>query len=263
VKPRIFVVDAFTDKPFAGNPAGVCLLETHADDGWMQDLAAEMRHAETAFVRFTGQGHELRWFTPTTEVDLCGHATLASAHVLWSTDRHSKWQPIHFHTKSGVLTARRDGDSIILDFPTEAPEACEPPETLREILGGDPVWVGKNRMDWIAQVRDERAVQALRPDMAAVEALGMRGLIVTAESDAPDVDFVSRFFAPQCGVPEDPVTGSAHCCLAPFWAARLGRESMRGFQASARGGFVGVKLNGDRVELTGQAVTVLEGTLRC
>jgi predicted PhzF superfamily epimerase YddE/YHI9 len=260
VRKRIFVVDSFTDEPFSGNPAGVCLLQQQMSDDWMQSVAAEMRHAETAFVRFTGECHELRWFTPTVEVDLCGHATLAAAHVLWTEDLHSKWQPIQFHTKSGILKARLDGYLGVLDFPAEAPEECDQPLDVREILGSTPTWFGRNRMDWIAVLDSEQAVRTLLPKMDAIEQMGMRGLMVTAQSEG-EYDFVSRFFAPQSGVPEDPVTGSAHCCLGPFWGERLGKLELRGYQASQRGGVVGVRLRGDRVDLIGTAVTVLEGRL--
>jgi predicted PhzF superfamily epimerase YddE/YHI9 len=261
MRTRIFVVDSFTEEPFKGNPAGVCLLQKEVSDEWMQSLAAEMKHAETAFVRFTGQGHELRWFTPTTEVDLCGHATLAAAHVLWTQDLHSKWQPIRFHTRSGVLSAIMRGEDAVLDFPSEPAEAAAPPPGLVEILGCEPLWFGRNRMDWFAEVPNEDAVRRLVPDFARIEALGMRGLIVTAKAEL--YDFVSRFFAPQAGVPEDPVTGSAHCCLGPYWSGKLGKSEVVGYQASARGGVVRVNCLGERVELIGNAVTVLEGFLHC
>lgn len=259
MRTRIFVVDAFTDTAFKGNPASVCLLQAEKTDKWMQSVAAEMNHPETAFVRFTGDHHELRWFTPTTEVDLCGHATLASAHVLWTLDLHSKWQPIRFHTKSGILSAVMKGEEGVLDFPAEPAEETAMPANIQAILGCDPVWFGRNRMDWIAEVPNEQVVRGLTPDFGLIEALGMRGLIVTARSD--EYDFVSRFFAPQAGVPEDHVTGSAHCCLGPYWAARLGRDELTGFQASPRTGVVKVRCLGERVELIGKAVTVVDGFL--
>ncbi len=261
MRTRIFVVDAFTKEAFKGNPASVCLLQKDVSDTWMQALAAEMNHAETAFVRFTGQGHELRWFTPTVEVDLCGHATLAAAHVLWEQDLHSKWQPIRFQTKSGILGAVMRGTEAVLDFPAEPAEAALPPGLLAEILNCEPVWFGRNRMDWLVELPSEDAVTRLIPNFAQIAALGMRGLIVTARSS--EVDFVSRFFAPQAGVPEDPVTGSAHCCLGPYWSAKLGKQEVVGYQVSARGGQVRVNCLGPRVELIGNAVTVLEGFLHC
>ncbi|MEZ0326512.1 MAG: PhzF family phenazine biosynthesis protein [Fimbriimonas sp.] len=261
MRTRIFVVDAFTEQAFKGNPAAVCLLQKDVSEEWMQSLAAEMKHPETAFVRFTGENHELRWFTPTTEVDLCGHATLAAAHVLWEQDLHSKWQPIRFHTKSGILTAVMRGPDAVLDFPSEPAEVATPPADIVHILGCEPVWFGRNRMDWFAEVPNEFAVTSLVPDLARIEAMGMRGLIVT--SRAEETDFVSRFFAPQSGVEEDHVTGSAHCCLGPYWAEKLGKQEVVGYQASPRGGFVRVNCLGDRVELIGNAITVLEGFLRC
>lgn len=252
----IFVVDAFTSRPFAGNPAAVCLLEAPAGEDWMRKVAAEMKHSETAFVSPRGSLYQLRWFTPSTEVDLCGHATLASAHVLWETLRVAEQDPIHFETASGALTATRHGYGIQMDFPAEpAVEAA-----LQPIAGlGEILWAGKNRMDRIVLLENEAAVRACDPALPEVEALGCRGLIVTAESDEEDVDFVSRFFAPSAGVPEDPVTGSAHCCLGPFWAAKLGKDALAGNQCSERGGSVRVLVRGDRVLLQGHAVTVLRG----
>jgi len=254
----MYVVDAFAHAPFTGNPAGVCLLGTERDSAWMQSVAAEMKHAETAFVRPIDDGFELRWFTPTVEVDLCGHATLASAHVLWESGNLAQDRTARFHTRSGLLTATLDC-AIKLDFPSEAPEAAALPHA---ISGLSPIWTGKNRMDWIAQVASEEELRTFVPDIESINALGMRGLIVTAAGSS-EFDFVSRFFAPQSGVPEDPVTGSAHCCLAPFWGSRLGKTAMSGYQASERGGKVGVELKNSRVVLSGQAITVLEGTFRC
>lgn len=260
----IYVVDAFTPAPFAGNPAGVCLLERPADPRWMQDVAAEMKHAETAFVspRPDG-GFDLRWFTPATEVDLCGHATLASAHVLWSTGRLAEEQEARFFTKSGELACRRDGEAIRMDFPAEPPSQVTAHPGLEAALGRPAEWVGQNRMDLFVVLPHAHDVRSLGPRMAAVAMLGGRGVIVTAPSDDPAYDFVSRFFAPAAGVPEDDATGSAHCALAPFWGERLGKRELVGYQASARGAVIGVALKGDRVDLIGRAVTVLEGTLLC
>lgn len=254
----IYVVDAFTSNAFAGNPAGVCILQLEADPSWMQHVAMEMKHAETAFVRPLVDGFELRWFTPSVEVDLCGHATLASAHALWESGRLSHDQPARFHTRSGLLVATK-GVQIRLDFPAEAPfEAALP----HAIDGLHPIWSGKNRMDWIVEVASEEEVRHFVPNFEAISSLGMRGLQITAKSKV-DYDFVSRFFAPQSGVDEDPVTGSAHCCLGPYWGAKLEKDKLRGYQASSRGGVVGMELIGNRVELLGDAVTVLEGVLRC
>ncbi len=259
---RIFAVDAFTDRPFAGNPAGVCILEAPVGDAWMQSVAAEMNHAETAFLQKTADGYNLRWFTPTVEVELCGHATLASAHVLWTKGFEPDTDPIRFSTKSGILTASFVGARIVLDFPSEPPSPAELPFRLG-ILGDDILYVGKNRMDWIVQLPTENDVRGLQPDMNEVLRLGERGLIITAKADTSGIDFVSRFFAPQSGVDEDPATGSAHCCLAPFWSERLGLTSMVGYQASPRGGTVGVQMVGNRVHLLGTAVTFLEGEICC
>ena len=241
----VYLVDAFADAPFTGNPAAVVPLEEPLDDATMQRIAMEMNQAETAFVL---PGLTLRWFTPTVEVDLCGHATLAAAHVFWERGAEGV---LRFKTRSGVLAAERRADGILLDFPAEPPIAAPVP------LFPDALWTGRNRMDWFVQLSDEAAVRGLKPDFAVIAALGMRGLIVTARGS--ETDFVSRCFYPQSGVDEDPVTGSAHCALAPFWAERLGKTEMVGYQASRRGGAVSVSLRGDRVRLEGCAVTTLRG----
>jgi PhzF family phenazine biosynthesis protein len=265
----LFQVDAFADAPFTGNPAAVCLLDGPADEGWMQRVAAEMNLAETAFLHLAEGGlrrepgaFALRWFTPTTEVALCGHATLASAHVLYETGRLRAEEPARFHTASGLLTVRSPvGGELTMDFPSTPPAPAAVPDGLADVFGVTPVWAGRSRFDLFVEVSDEAAVRGLAPDPAAVAALGARGIIVTARAEGGTYDFVSRFFAPGSGVPEDPVTGSAHCALAPYWAERLGREALVGYQASARGGRVGVRVRGDRVALSGRAVTVLRGEL--
>jgi len=257
----IYQVDAFTDRPFAGNPAAVCPIETPHSDAWMQDVAAEMNLAETAFLLPQGDGWNLRWLTPVLEVDLCGHATLAAAHILWETGRLAPDAQARFYTRSGLLTADRQGDWIELDFPAERETATEASLTLFTALGIQPLYVGRNRFDLIAELEDEAAVRALKPDFAQLALLPVRGVIVTARADSPDHDFVSRFFAPQCGIPEDPVTGSAHCCLGPFWSARLNKTELSAFQVSPRGGHVRVSVRNERVLLSGQAVTVLRGAL--
>lgn len=257
----IVQVDAFTDRPFAGNSAGVCVLDGPADAGWMQQVALEMNLAETAFLYRDGDAYHLRWFTPAIEVDLCGHATLASAHVLWTEGHLEPGEQARFQTRSGLLTADQRGDWIELDFPAEPAAAIVPPDGLLDALGVEPVNVGRNRMDIIVEVAREEAVRAAQPDMGLLAAVPTRGVIVTSRAAAPGYDFVSRFFAPAAGVPEDPVTGSAHCCLAPYWAERLGQDELVGYQASARGGTVRVRLAGDRVKLLGQAVTVIRGEL--
>jgi PhzF family phenazine biosynthesis protein len=256
----IVQVDAFTAKPFGGNPAAVCVLPAPADEKWMALVAMEMNLSETAFLCPNGDGYSLRWFTPTIEVDLCGHATLGSAHVLWTEGHLQSDQPARFHTKSGLLVCRRRGDWIEMDFPAKLADPAEPPARLAEALGAELKYVGKNQFDYLVEVADERTLRDLAPQHHLLRQLPVRGVIATAQGSG-EFDFVSRFFAPGSGIDEDPVTGSAHCALAPFWSARLGKTEMTGYQASARGGVVKVKLEGDRVLLMGQAVTVLRGEL--
>jgi PhzF family phenazine biosynthesis protein len=253
-------VDAFSAKAFGGNPAAVCLLPEPRDERWMANVAMEMNLAETAFVYPVAEGYILRWFTPTVEVDLCGHATLASAHVLWSEGHLAQTATARFHTKSGVLSCRRKGDWIEMDFPAKREQPAEAPPELAKALGAELKYVGRNQFDYLVELADEKAVRALDPDHRLLRQLPVRGVIATAAGSGA-FDFVSRFFAPGSGIDEDPVTGSAHTALAPFWGARLGKTEMTGFQASPRGGVVKVRLNGDRVYLTGQAVTVLRGEL--
>lgn len=255
----LYQIDAFTDVPFRGNPAAVTLLDRSLDEADFQHVAREMNLAETAFLHPRDDGsYDLRWFTPEVEVDLCGHATLASAHALWSHFGLSSDVPAVFHTKSGRLTCTRAGDGWIeMDFPAEPPEEIPVPDGLAEALGVPVRWCGANRMDLVVVLSRAEDVRALRPNLAALARFDVRGVVVTAPGDET-ADFVSRFFAPGAGVPEDPVTGSAHCALAPLWHARLGRTHLRGFQASARGGIVDVETRGERVLLRGQAVTVAE-----
>lgn len=260
----LFQVDAFTARPFAGNPAAVCLLDGPRDPQWMQDVAREMNLSETAFLHPVGDGFALRWFTPAIEVELCGHATLASAHTLWETGVLAPDHQARFHTLSGLLTADRKGEWIELDFPARLVEKVEPPEGLAEALGAgakDPAFVGRSKYDYLLELSTEEAVRGLDPDHRRLATLPVRGVIVTARSSGEPFDFVSRFFAPGSGVDEDPVTGSAHCSLGPYWRGRLGRDEMLAHQASARGGDVRVRIEGDRVKLGGQAVTVLRGRL--
>jgi PhzF family phenazine biosynthesis protein len=257
----LFQVDAFTDQPFGGNPAAVCLLDSPRDPGWMQQVAAEMNLSETAFLSPQAEGWDLRWFTPAVEVDLCGHATLASAHVLWESGRLAQNQPARFHTRSGQLTCHRLGAWIEMDFPAKAEEEAEEPPELADALGVPLEYVGRNQFDYLVEVASERAVRELQPDHARLRRLPVRGIIVTSRSEADKFDFISRFFAPGSGIDEDPVTGSAHCALGPFWAKRLGKATFVAFQASARGGVVKVRVEGDRVLLGGQAVTVMRGEL--
>jgi predicted PhzF superfamily epimerase YddE/YHI9 len=263
----LYQVDAFTAEPFAGNPAAVCLLERDEDPAWMQRVAAEMNLSETAFLRPAAEAgrYRLRWFTPTVEVELCGHATLASAHVLWSEGLAGAGQPVRFDTASGPLAARPGtGGTIWLDFPATPAGSVEPPDGLLDALGGGPArFVGLGRFDYLVELAHEAAVRDLAPDVGRLGGLGSRGVIVTAAAapHASGYDFVSRYFAPAVGIDEDPVTGSAHCTLGPYWAGRLGRAELTGFQASARGGLVRVRPEGDRVLLGGSAVTVLRGRL--
>jgi PhzF family phenazine biosynthesis protein len=258
---RITQVDAFTDTPFAGNPAAVCLLSAPRDEGWMQSVAREMNLSETAFLVKRDDGFALRWFTPAVEVALCGHATLASAHVLWEEGHLPAQSQARFHTKSGLLTGDRAGEWIELDFPAKREEPATVPPGLAEALGVTPKYVGKNQFDYLVEVDAEDTVRRLAPDHAGLAALPVRGVIVTSRASSPGYDFVSRFFAPGVGVPEDPVTGSAHCALGPFWQARLGKSDFTAYQASPRGGTVRVRVAGDRVKLGGKAVTVLRGEL--
>ncbi len=259
---RLLQVDAFTSEPFRGNPAAVCLLDGERDDAWMQSVAAEMNLSETAFLRPREDGFSLRWFTPAVEVALCGHATLASAHALWEEGILAPDRQARFHTKSGLLTADRNGEWIELDFPATREERADPPPGLLESLGvPNPIYVGRNKFDYLVEVASEEVVRGLEPDHTQLRRIPARGVIVTSRASGQKADFVSRFFAPGSGIDEDPVTGSAHCCLTPYWSARLGKTEMTGFQASARGGLVRVRLDGDRVKLGGRAVTVLRGTL--
>lgn len=257
----LYQVDAFAEAPFGGNPAAVCFLNGAAPEDWMQRVAAEMNLSETAFLAPHDDGFLLRWFTPTTEVDLCGHATLASAHVLWETDHLSLESTARFHTKSGLLTARRNDDEIVLDFPSTLVEPASAPAGLADALGVDPRHVGRSRFDYLIEVADAATVRGIAPDFAALGRVDARGIIVTSRADEGGVDFVSRFFAPAVGIDEDPVTGSAHCCLAPYWSDKLGRSDLIGHQVSRRGGAVRVRVDGDRVQLGGRAVTILRGEL--
>jgi PhzF family phenazine biosynthesis protein len=282
----LYVVDAFTDRPFAGNPAGVCILETPADESWMRLVAREMNLAETAFVcpetlvdSRADRTWSLRWFTPTVEVALCGHATLASAYVLWEIGVLPREKAASFRTRSGWLTCASRADWIEMDFPAMPASRCEPPDRLVASLGCEPpLWIGFGGMDYLVEVADARALRALKPDLTALAEITcprpasgaertcanclVRGVIVTARSDRPEFDFLSRFFAPAAGVPEDPVTGSAHCTLGPYWRDKLGKQDFLAYQASARGGTVGVSVRGDRVLLRGQAVMMSRVEMR-
>jgi PhzF family phenazine biosynthesis protein len=257
----IHQVDAFTDVAFAGNPAAVCILDSPRDEAWMQNVAREMNLSETAFLVRRDDGFGLRWFTPAVEVELCGHATLASAHVLWEAGLLERDARARFHTLSGLLTADLTERGIEMDFPARPDEPADPPPDLTKALGVTPDYVGRTAYDFLVLVPSEEAVRGTSPDFALLRRIGVRGIMVTAPAATAGFDFVSRFFAPGAGVDEDPVTGSAHCSLGPFWRRRLGKDELVAYQASPRGGVVGVRVAGDRVHLTGRAVTVLRGEL--
>ncbi|HPC82389.1 MAG TPA: PhzF family phenazine biosynthesis protein [Thermoanaerobaculaceae bacterium] len=255
------IVDAFTNRPFAGNPAAVVVLPEPWEVGRMQLVAREFNLSETAFLVRRADGFDLRWFTPEVEVELCGHATLASAHVLWSEGHLAEGETARFHTESGLLQASRRGEWIELDFPARAQTLAEPPAGLVEALGVRAVHIGRWHDDWLVELASEVEVRQARPDHTRLAAVGVRGAMITAAAATPGLDFVSRFFVPGAGIAEDPVTGSAHCCLTPYWAGRLGRAEMTAFQASARGGELRVRLDGKRVRIAGHAVTVARGKL--
>jgi PhzF family phenazine biosynthesis protein len=258
---KIYQVDAFTDRPFKGNPAAVCLLPQPRDEAWMQNVAQEMNLSETAFLHRQADGYDLRWFTPAVEVDLCGHATLASAHILWETGLLPPSEEARFHTRSGLLTARQREGTIEMDFPATPAEPVKAPLALSEALGVIATYTGNNVFDYLVEVDSEDTLRKMQPDIGKLKEFPVRGVIVTSASASTAYDFVSRFFAPAAGVDEDPVTGSAHCCLGPYWSQRLGKEEMVAYQASERGGVVRVRVAGDRVLLGGHAVTVLQGEI--
>lgn len=262
MKTPLYLVDSFTTEAFAGNPAGVVMLDAPRNDDWLRGVAAEVNQAETAFLLPQQDGFTLRWFTPTVEVDLCGHATLASAHVLWEEGYLPRDTEARFHTRSGLLRATPDNGWISLDFPATPPEPCEVPDGLLGSLRLTRGDVFRTRFDYLVSIDSPETLRRLEPDLEAVRKIKSRGVIVTTVSDRPDADFLSRFFAPQFGVNEDPVTGSAHCALAPYWAERLGRKRLTGYQASSRGGFVRVEHAGERVLLSGKAVTIYQATLK-
>lgn len=258
---NITQVDAFTDQPFAGNPAAVCVLPEPASEQWMQSLAQEMNLSETAFLYKQDDGYNLRWFTPAIEVELCGHATLASAHVIWSEGHLPEHEEARFYTKSGLLQAQRKGDWIELNFPATPERSVDIPPGLVEALGVEPKYVGTNGFYYLAEIDSEQTLRQMQPNFMHLKTLPFRGIMVTSLADTKEYDFVSRFFAPAAGIDEDPVTGSAHCCLGPFWRDRLDKDEFLAYQASARGGVIRVRCSGDRIYLGGQAVTVMRGEL--
>jgi predicted PhzF superfamily epimerase YddE/YHI9 len=255
------LVDSFTSRAFGGNPAAVCVLPGAADETWMRLVARELAMPATAFLHPDGDGYRVRWLTTAAELELCGHGTLASAHVLWESGRLPRDRAASFQTRNGPLSARWKDGWIVLDFPALPPVEAAAPIGLLEILGVTPSWIGRSRLDYIVEVGDERIVRELQPDFVRLRDVQTRGVIVTSRSASPERDFVSRFFAPSTGLNEDSATGSAHCCLAPYWASRLGRTSLVAHQISPRGGVLKVAIDGDRVRLEGQAVTVMRGEI--
>ncbi len=258
---KIYQVDAFTEKPFSGNPAAVCLLPQAREAAWMQAVGKEMNLSETAFLLKQDDGYNLRWFTPAVEVDLCGHATLASAHILWETGILLREEQARFHTRSGLLTAASKDGEIELNFPAKNEEPADAPTGLLEALKVRAKYVGKSKFDYLVLADSEETVRGLKPDFTALKNIPVRGVIVTSRAVSPGYDFISRFFAPAAGVNEDPVTGSAHCTLGPFWSGRLGKNDFLAYQASERGGTLRVRVAGDRVHLSGKAVTIFRGEL--
>ena len=262
MKQQVIQVDAFTNRAFQGNPAAVCVLPSLQDDRWMQSVAREMNLSETAFLLKQDRHYSLRWFTPTTEVPLCGHATLASAHVLWTEGYASTGQELKFETKSGVLTAKYQDDWIELNFPVNRSQDIPPSTKLSDALGVNLKTVLYNSLGYLVEVASARQVQQLQPNFTLLKQLPISNVIVTSKAQDSEYDFVSRFFAPGLGIDEDPVTGAAHCCLAPYWRDRLQKNQFLAYQASSRGGVVKVNYDGgDRVTLLGQAVTVMRGEL--
>ncbi len=262
---RLFQVDTFTDEPFKGNPAGVCLLDTSCDAEWMQNIAREMNASETAFLQKQNGGYNIRWFTPTVEVSLCGHATLASAHILWETGDEPPDAPIRFSTLSGIISVRKNGRFIEMDFPVRAVEQSQENHSVNDALGCSPVFTGKYKTPdgdfYLLELESFAIVKTLAPDFGKLMKTDAAAVMVTSLMDGGDLDFASRFFAPFAGIPEDPVTGSAHCYLAPYWAAKLGKRDLTGFQASERTGIVGCRLTDEFVVLKGNAVTIFRAEI--
>jgi PhzF family phenazine biosynthesis protein len=256
---RIYQVDAFTKTPFKGNPAGVCILEKPGDDEWMLNVASEMNCSETAFLCPEEDGYRLRWFTPRVEVDLCGHATLSSAHILWEKGYLQPEDQVTFYTRSGELTARKDHEWTMLNFPSLSVEESPIPTELIGLIQADILYFGMSKFDWLVEINNEEYLKTFQPDISQIKKLPARGLIITSRSR--QYDFISRFFAPAVGVDEDPVTGSAHSVLTPYWANKLGKSELLAYQASARGGELKLQHKGARVEIAGQAVTIMEISL--
>lgn len=261
MKDSLFTVDTFTNMPFSGNPAAVCILTGVKNDVWMQQVASEINLSETAFLQKRKDGFSLRWFTPIMEVDLCGHATLASAHILWETGLHQQNNPILFYTRSGALTAELRDDLIELNFPALPVKQSALPDGMLEAMGTSPIYVGKFGNKYLVEVENEKAVRDLHPDFSTLKKLPGRGIAVSSIASSSRYDIVSRYFAPWVGVDEDPVCGSSHCCLGPYYGRKLGKRIIMAYQASARGGEIQIRLVNDRVCIAGGAVTVFCGEL--
>ncbi len=258
MKLTIYTADAFTDKPFGGNPAAVCITEKPLSEELMKNIAMEMNLSETAYLVKKDKGFRLRWFTPSAEVDLCGHATLASSHILFETSICSKDEPINFHTKSGILTSVYKNGAIEMDFPAIEQNEIDCPDELETALGAKPIYTGMTKWNYLVELENEKTVRSITPNLDMLQSLPGWGTIITARASMNGYDFVSRFFAPEKGVPEDPVTGSAHCVLGPYWQKRLGKNEFKAYQASQRGGSLVIRVEGDRVFLSGNAVTVMK-----
>lgn len=259
----VIQVDAFTDRPFAGNPAAVCVSQTPLDESLMQQIATEMNLSETAFLYpLEGEGnYSLRWFTPAAEIDLCGHATLASAHVLWTEGHLATGMTARFQTKSGELLASRQGELIQLDFPVQPVHDAPISSAMVAAMNhADIVHGARNDVNYLVELRSHQAVVNFIPDLNKIAKLPYQGVIITSAGEAP-YDFVSRYFVPAMGIPEDPVTGASHCSLAPYWQAKLGKDKMLAYQASERGGVLHVECTPERIYISGQAITVMRGEL--
>jgi PhzF family phenazine biosynthesis protein len=254
----IYQVDAFTKEIFQGNPAAVCILDKEIEEELMKNIAMEMNLSETAFLLKKDKGFNLRWFTPASEVDLCGHATLASAHILWETGIIEDNKEIEFYTKSGLLFAKKEKDLIVLDFPLIEDKETDIPKEISEALNTDIIYSGISKMDYIVEIEDESLLKSMEPDFEKIKRKIKRGLIVTAKSNDINLDFISRFFAPSIGINEDPVTGSAHCCLAPYWRKKLNKTKFKAYQASKRGGYLEIEIKNNRVHIKGEAIIVLK-----
>jgi len=258
---EIVQVDAFTGEAYAGNPAAICVMPGPADEDWMRKVAREMNLSETAFLYPIEGGYHLRWLTPKAEVDLCGHATLATAHFLFEDSREPDDRPIRFQTRSGWVSASRNGSWIVLDFPANPPREAQPPEGLVEALGVEPVYTGVYPKAYLVQVEDDSIVRKLQPDFRLLESLPSPKTCVTAPDSTGPADFVSSLFAPALGIPEDPVNGNSHTALTPYWSGELGKRELLAHQVSERGGVLKLKFRDDRVNIAGQAVTVMRGKL--